>query len=656
MTTFVNQLRRVLVLHGVEVRWVVVCWGAALFLGAGWIAVSIRQPNPPLVFADKTPDTLLYTLFIQKASLGFSHGDPFLWEHREDPKSVLSFFHLWNQAYGTILRWGGHLSLLVLSIFLSGLWFYALFRFCVRLGQSRPYAFFVSGIQTFFVVNLVYQGKAFGTNLLAYPVWVTEHVRLYPTVTAMAVYCLAALGVLWALERPRITKSIAVAALCGLAAYGRPFDWMVLMGALCLMFLAVGLCGNGKAARGVFVIGLFSALFSAGFVFDFLSYQNLYRHDYFEQLVRGNLQVKAPSHYVKYAALCVAMLGVLQFAHGGALRAGVIRKGEQEVHGSAVALFWLCCLAASSLLVHFKTLLDGGATICGFGYLLVFSIAPWFFMLAAHWVWSRFAPGHAGLFQRRGWVLALFMLLMAQLLAIGLNLLSLRPQFDSMAKRYNVYRWIKAQGGSPSVMLSLGSGIEGGVFTDGWVFFPNPAGAAYVCSAGNAEILERFLLSKLLLTGTVQDLSPLFSPDGLSDVVGWSASRDAKTRFWLGLLTNTLGSNSYVFHPYKNRGELRFRKIELPAGLKGQADFVAFFDRELREVYERCAELERCSTSPDVLAAIQAKYRLDYIYVPSFASRWIREFSPRYRRVQKVSSPLPFDGDLWRIGPGAAQP
>ncbi len=192
--------------------WFLLCWGAALALGVGWLIPLFLHPDPSLFLPDKHEDSLLYTLFIQKASLGFYRGDPFLWEHRHDPESVFSFFHFWPCIYSIAYKMGGYLLLLGISLFLSGLWFYQVFCICLRLGQPRPYAFFVAGAQTFFVVNLAYQMAGYRTHFEAYSFWFNEHSRLYPSVTSMAFYNATALGVLWTLERANSSKN----RLCGI--------------------------------------------------------------------------------------------------------------------------------------------------------------------------------------------------------------------------------------------------------------------------------------------------------------------------------------------------------------------------------------------------------------------------------------------------------
>jgi hypothetical protein len=215
-------------------KWSLLCWATASFLGLGWVILLVFHPDPRLIFQLGGGDVLIYRILIQRAAAGFGLGDPFLWEHHADPGSIFSIFHFWPTVLGGIFRSTGCLGLLATSLLLSGLWFHSVFRFCLRLGQGRPYAFFVAGVQTFFVINQAYEICGFKTNLAAYSFFWTEHERLYPTVTSMAFYNLAALVVLWALDRRSIVRGLLAGGLVALTAYGRGYEWMVLLGALVL--------------------------------------------------------------------------------------------------------------------------------------------------------------------------------------------------------------------------------------------------------------------------------------------------------------------------------------------------------------------------------------------------------------------------------------
>jgi len=625
--------------------WALLCWGAGLILGVGWIVPLFLHPDPSLLLPSKHPDSLLYTLFIQKASAGFYLGDPCLWEHWHDPESVFSFYHFWLRAYGSAYGIGGYPLLLFISLFLSGLWFYQVFCICLRLGQPRPYAFFTAGVQAFFVVNLAYQAVAYKTNFTAYSFWSTEHTRLYPSVTSMAFYNAAALGVLWTLERPTLPRTGLAAFLIALTAYGRPFDWMVLLGAL-LLFSLVGYARRDRVGiRTAIIILTLAILFSMKFILDCLQYQELHRNAFFDQLIRGSLRVMSPSHYLKYFVLCGILLTALAVAYGKTILRRDVSRDSQTA-----TLVWVCSLATSGLLLHFKTAFEGGVTFVGFSYLMVFSIAPWFFMLAAHCFWSRLSSVHTGFFRSRLWVVLLFSLLVIQQLGIGLDRVPTESELAAERDHRDVYHWIKASGTANPVVMTLGNGLEAGAFADAWIFFINPGVSAYTSSAPTTELLERLLLSKLLLTGTLQDLAPLFPTTGLSNYKEWSMSRNPQTRFWLERFEGSIGHNTYVFHPFKCRGELAFRGIQLSGELQLRNEEAAYFTKDLRVVFQRLTSENTSPAFDRVLEIILGKFRLNFIHVPSEAIPCIDLKRLRDSKcLEEIRFPTPVNGKLWRI-------
>lgn len=596
--------------------WPVLCWGAALVLALNWVIRWLCHPEPSLLFPAGSGDTCLYTFFIQRASEGFTTGDPFFWEHRSDPASIFSIFHFWPLVYGNFYRVGGEPLLLCISIFLSGLWFYSVFYFCLRLGQARPYAFFVAGVQTFFVVNHAYLFAGFGMDFSAQHFWGTEHERLYPTVTAMAFYNFSAAGVLWALEGAGSLPMIVAAVLVALTAYGRPFDWMIMLGALGVLALFASVLKNRRVARRAFVLLILAVLGSAVFIFQFMEYQQLHRAVYFDQNLRGSIQVKLPSHYFKYTAMCVGLLGAAGLAYRKSLIRPAKGAGKETGDGEVVALRWLLALAASSLLVHFKTALEGGVTIGGFLYQMVFSIIPWFFMLTAHFCWQRWGMALGAFFSSKVWVVALFALLITQQMGIAIHRIPGEARLEGERMIHAVGSAIRNSGIQSPVVLSSGENLKLAILADSWFFYSDPLLVTYASSAPTAELLDRFLLTKLLLTGSIRDLAPLFSSEGVPHVRSWLASQSPAFQRWALFLEHGVGANTFIIHPYKNRGELRLRRISLPEPLKACPGFVAYFPADLRQVFlnrESSLEDKPCAV---VLKELQRRYRLDMIYIP----------------------------------------
>ena len=627
-------------------HWTQLCWLASFMLGIGWLLALALHPIPSQVLPATSPDVLLYGNLIQKASMGFCQGDPFLWEYHQDPKSIFSFFNFWIKIYGKAYSLGGNSLLLLISTLLSGLWFYAVFQFTAKLGEPRPYAFLMAGIQTFFVVNFAYQACGFKTNFAAYNFVTSEHSRIYPSVTAMAFYNLAALGVIHALQRPGIIRTLVAGALVGLVAYGRPFDWMVLMGALTILVAVRFIMKDWPMSRTAILIMAVGGILALPFITDFLQFQKLHHAAYLDQMARGTLHVKNASHYIKYAVFCIVLLGLLSLAF---LKWRPLTNEEQP---EKIALGWLCVLAASSLLVHFKTALEGGVTLVGFTYLMVFSIAPWFFMLFGYFAWCAFRHTHIFLFESKIWVASLFTLLLTQQVMLGFERVPSPEKIQARQERDAVYTQIREGTPSNPVVMTLGSSLEAGSLGKAWVFMPNLAVSAYTCSADTTELLDRYLLQKLLLTGTLQDLSPLFSTNGFPKVREWITQQNPATRFWLHQLEGGLGSNTFIFHPQKNRADLQYRGIQLPSTIAGETDFVAYFPEAFHKVFVSRSVLEGKSPA-DILSTLQKQYRIDWIHIPAHASDFVP--SARFQNCPGVApSKLPPGNSeqLWKVLPG----
>jgi len=259
---------------------------------------------------------------------------------------------------------------------------------------------------------------------------------------------------------------------------------MVLLGALFLFSLVMYLRQDRIGFRTVMMIFIVSTLFSMKFILDYLQYQELHQAAFFDQLIRGSLRVLSPSHYLKYLALCSFLLTALVIAYGKTISMWVGNRDDQ-----AATLVWMCSLATSSLLLHFKTAFEGGVAIMGFSYLMIFSIAPWFFMLAAHYFWSRLSSARAGFFRSRIWVVTLFALLVIQQVGTGLQRIPSESDIVAEQGRRAVYHWIKTAGVENPVVMTLGNGLEAGAFADAWLFFPDPKVAAWTSSAPTTELL-----------------------------------------------------------------------------------------------------------------------------------------------------------------------
>ena len=624
-----------------SVRWMLACWGTACLLLVAPLVDRARHPDSPLLYPPTFNDALLYRVILEKAAPG-EPGDPFLWEHRHSSRSMLNLVRLWPVAYGQLYHHGGDAALLALSTLLSGLWFFALFLCARRLGLPPPVAFFVAGVQCFFVVNFAYQVVGFKTNFRAWSFWITEHMRLYPTVTAMAWYGVAAALVAWAFTAGRAWRLVLAGLAVALTAYGRPFDWMVLLGALGILFL-LGIAWRRRVdARRAAVILAVALACSAGFIAEFTAFMKAFLPAYEDQIARGNLQVKQVNHYLKYSLVAFPLI----LAAAASLRWLKVREGLDRDDGPSHAFLWLASLAVASLLVHYKSLAEGGITLVGFAYPMIFSVFPWFFLLFSVVVCRGIALREAAWLRRREWVTLLVGLVALQQLGILARLRDQCPGFVVPSGRMAAYRQIRQQGGTDAVVLTLGRGLEVSAFAQGRLFLPNPVVVTYVCAAPTAELLERFCVAKLLLSGTLEDLKPVFARDGLLHFDAWVAAQPPATRFWVSLLEETLGHNTFVFHPFRNRGELAHRGIRLPVGLQAQEELVVWFPPELSAVFERWSSP---SLPPDMFA-IFGKLRLNFVYVPSAALSDV-DLARLDRHPMLRAQPLPSgsDGRLWHV-------
>jgi hypothetical protein len=617
-------------------RWLLLCVVTTAMLLVSWLVPLALAPDRGLLLPLRGPDTLLYTVLIQRASVGQVHGDAFVWEHREDPASLFSFFHAWPLVLGKLYAVGGHLLLLGVSTALSGLWFWSLFRFAIRLGLPRPWAFFLAGLQTFFVVNLTYQVCGFKTSWSAYNLSVSEHARLYPSVVSMSIYGAAVLAVVCALQSPGLRRALLAAALVTATAYGRPFDWMVLLGALGFVGALLLTQRAQRPAFTAWSVLLLAGMFSLPFILGFMHWQEAHHVAYLDQISRGNLQVKMPFHYVKYAILCGLVLGAVAFAW---------RRCQPRDEGERRAVLWLIALVACSFLAHFKTALEGGVTLVGFVYLMVFSIVPWSFLLVGTFAWYALRGRRPLLFASRAWAAVFLLLLLLQQGVIGMSRVPTAAEARSQRGEANLLDALPS--GRP-VVLALGNGLQAASCADAWLFLPQPLAVTYTCAAPTAELLQRFLLAKLLLTGTLRDLAPLFSPDGLPSAYDWAASRDPRTRAWFARLRDSVGSNTFLFHPRKNTGEIRLRKLAFPSALLDRDEFVAFFDTDFRRVFGEVEKLE-ISGAP-VLPALLRDFRLDAIVIPG---EHLDEVNPSRLASDPLLVEVPpegkTDGRLWRV-------
>jgi hypothetical protein len=602
-------------------------------------------PNSVCNFPRTDDDTALYKAIMQKFSIGQTKGESFIWEHRFSEKAATSLLSLWLRLYGFLYGLGGDGLLLIISVGMSFLWFYLMMRFCMSLGQSPRFAFFSAGLQCFLVINFAYQLIGYKSNWRLYNLWVSEHMRLYPSVTAMVFYTLSIYSFTSIFLSSSKLRLLGISVLIALVAYGRPYDWLVILGALSLFFVFLFVLKERVISSKAFIVLALSITLSIPFAYRYFSYQRLYHDAFIDQIARGLLKAKHADHYVKYLILCFFCFALLVLLYRKTWRQIFIKlKDGISLDSSEYTWIWMVCLFVSGLLGHLKTFFEGGLTLNGFQFFMVFSTIPWGYQLLMHRWWQA---GVNRTFEKIcPWIIVSFVFIQQ----IGCSL-HLPPLNQGLVKseRLNVYRWISKNNSQPPVVLTLGRGVEMATLGNAWVFFPNTVVASYYCAAPTSELLDRFLLGKLMLTGTISDLAPLFSPEGIKDYDEWFSIQPKMTQTWVKMMVENLGHNTFIIHPLMNRGDLVIRKLQLPPNLVHQEQFVAYFTEEFRNVYDRCSLLEKTHSPDQILEAVRSKYRLDYVYIPEEMMVYSPNVSTILSDAQKIAPSSAFDGNLWKI-------
>ncbi len=583
-----------------------------------WIGPSIaswrdgwRMKVSPLYLM---PDSSIYLGIIERAAQTKLDGDPFLWEHRHDPGSLLSFYNFWPKIYGCLSRHIGLPFLLYTSFLLSAMWFFALLRLCRILGQPRAYAYFTAGMITFFSVNIAYNAIGYRTHFELWNLWLTEHLRLYPTLTSMTIYSLAVWLTFKSLTKSFWLLEILGGIMIGLTAYGRPHDWAVMMLFLIILGIVLSLRCDWKRLLHMSIFLCTALIVSAWFLWNFQNYQSTHAVAYLDQVARGNLAVKFLSHYIKYGIITFITWAVLSWW------LGAWQSFKKNARLDDAHLFLLCLLAAS-LLAHFHTL-SHRITMAGISYFFVFSIAPWVTLCILHGTYLRFGRTYFTLFNSNLFGLALLGLLLTQQIGLGFHALTITKRWKLSDDQLKVYTWLQKNASPEDVVLGIVGSGEMSVLTGGvYSFLPHPVVATYISSAPTTELLDRFLATKFILTGTISDLQLLFSDEGIPDAEKWEKNASLEMQGWFNLLTHSIGRNFFILHPQKNAGDLAVRGIKLPASLQNQTHFVIYFNASMRAVFQKWMREETKAITPNeikldvIFRELKTRYRLNYLIV-----------------------------------------
>jgi len=582
-------------------------------------------------------------------------GDLALWEHRHSLGSPMALCLWWPLAYGRFLQaTGGIAAHWGIVYLLHVLWIRAAFGvFSELLGPSRR-VWPVTAIFVFTALPLainVYHSKWHPALWAVTPIY--ENFRAFPSVTALAWTTVAVWRTLMACRNGGRGAFFVAGLWAGLTVYGRPFDWMILVTFFALAFLLAvsrrvdaSLPSGFPGSANRWLLALSGAFLGAlPFLVRYAAWSSGSREVYEAQLARGVMEGKAPLHFLKYALLSV----VLTTGVWVVLRVAARRAGPRPVASFSLRSFWVT-LVAASFLPYFQ-FLPSGKTPTSFQYFFIYFSVPFagLGLLAAI---AACLPDRGRAPRFAGVALALLLGLAVQIALLATPRWMLdRVAFDR--SQQPVYDALRSAGPDAVVLcpsITQGSSQELALRAGAWSFVPHPMMYSFGSLATNAELVERQLLAKLLLTGTVADLAPLFAEEGLSDYPSFFASAGASTRHWLDRLENCPARASFFFDPNGSREDFRVRKLTIPASLLERRQPFAWFGPEERMAFRRVARLEGRSFS-EILTATTKRYRLTHLLLtpeaPGLSAPTREDFAAAFVKVAQAT-----DGtSLWRLVP-----
>jgi hypothetical protein len=364
----------------------------------------------------------------------------------------------------------------------------------------------------------------------------------------------------------------------------------------------------------MFVTGVLALLGSLPFILRYHHYMNEHFASYIDEGLRGYIQVKSWPHYVKYGVLSAGWFAFLWCLLPKASKDHA-QTNPIEPTDTRFSCHFLLCLVAASLVGHFYTA-KNGITHAGVGYFFIHTIAPFSMLAFFHLIWVRGKERYASLFNSHLWTVGILVVIIWQGLDLGLTIRKERPQAAIPPSRLILYESLSSHTDFNEVIISPLPSTEIVEFTGQYAFLPSEITDSYICSLPTSELLERFLLYKLLFTGKISDLSEMFQPTGISNIEQWVGTLNADQVYWLEYLKQNIGQNSFKLHPVKNKGEIRLKKLVLPEPLASEDHFVIYFDEPMRRIYREYAELSEPVSASKAIELIRQRYKVDYILLP----------------------------------------
>lgn len=589
-------------------------------------------------------DTAYPIAWMARGAAGEGISDLAVWEYRNSADSPAPLFNTWPALMGSFMRIFGLPGSYWLLVFLiHGVWIFVTQKMIRRwfpeggvswlLAALFVYGSFLAGVNVYFHGPLVWRWS-----------WsaVYENFRAYPSDIALLGCTLAVWRLHVAYTNPTLRRFL-VAALCVVVTlYGRPFDWMVLVTFVGLMGLWSFFCqGRGHWHHWAWCLGIIIAL-SLHLLISYLLLMKTGAAGNEDRMARGVLEGKEPIHFLKYAL----MAGAICFA-GWCWLGWITWKADRASAWNRGDAFFLGVLLLASFLPYFQHL-PSGRTINSYQYYLIYFAMPllWLMFLVGVAVWAgkRIARVPARLWIVFGFsagVTAQACFLTTSSTMMGRLVFDRRQQlaYDALARQKDA--------------VALSPGMISGTSQDlilrshAWSFVPHPMMFGTPSMAPTTELLERQLLAKLILTGKVSDLAPLFSEKGLADYARFRRESDTETNFWLDRLEHTPRRAFYLFDPVKSRKDLEVRRLQVPVERLQQKEAFAYFTPPFQDVFRKVVAMEGWSLARQVDAA-RARFRLTHVLLTPECAR----FESRLRSCSERLQPVLRTGDgttLWEF-------
>ena len=166
-----------------------------------------------------------------------------------------------------------------------------------------------------------------------------------------------------------------------------------------------------------------------------------------------------------------------------------------------------------------------------------------------------------------------------------------------------------------------------------YVYFSTYPNMTYSTSVSTEELFKRYIYASRLIRGTDGFLPNLMEHNGIP-LNKFVAELSKQDQYWFNLLRNAIGSNSFIFHPYKNRYDLKAKGVSLPLSVNHLNEMIIFLPPNLKKTYASLESLSRkqpyrldwCLISKDP----QVGYRYQNLFDVVFENRSFLVLRPKF--------------------------